>query len=291
MLRRPRRVFLVIPAAAALAFLAACSSSGSGHGLASSDGSPSGGPTSTPGASSPATSASATPSASKTSPSPTVPSRTAGAEAGLGGCAVAPADSVWRARVDHLPVAANSSAIVASIGTGKHMHADFGSGTWDGGPIGIPVTVAPRGTAKVRVTFDYADESDKGPYPIPANALVEGGPQADGDRHVLVLDPATCTDYELYDAHRNSDGSWKAGSGAVFHLGSDKLRPSGWTSADAAGLPILPGLARYDEAATGTIDHALRITVPASRTPSSGPRGTPPATAPRTCRRWDCACA
>jgi hypothetical protein len=161
-------------------------------------------------------------------------------------------------------VKANSAAVIASIGTAKHVHADFGSGTWDGGPIGIPITIAPGGTAKVRVAFDYADESDKGPYPIPANALVEGGPQADGDRHVLVVDPATCTDYELYDAHRNADGSWSAGSGAVFNLRSDALRPSGWTSADAAGLPILPGLARYAEAATGTIDHALRITVPKS---------------------------
>ncbi|GAA2023618.1 hypothetical protein GCM10009839_21550 [Catenulispora yoronensis] len=122
----------------------------------------------------------------------------------------------------------------------------------------------PGGTPATRVTFDSTDESDKGPYPIPANAAVEGGPQASGDRHVIALDPRTCTDYELYDAQPHA-GAWTAGSGAVFALRSDTLRPAGWTSADAAGLPILPGLARFDEASAGAIDHALRITVPRSR--------------------------
>jgi hypothetical protein len=195
-------------------------------------------------------------------PTPTPPR--ADSAAGLGGCPVAPADSVWRARVDHLPIAARSAAYIASISSTQHVHADFGAGLWDGGPIGIPITLVPSGTPSSHVTFDYADESDKGPYPIPANALVEGGPQASGDRHVIALDPSTCTDYELYDAVPHS-GAWAAGSGAIFALRSDVLRPAGWTSADAAGLPILPGLARFDEAATGTIDHALRITVPRSQ--------------------------
>lgn len=180
----------------------------------------------------------------------------------LDGCAVAPADSIWRARVDTLPVASRSSAYVASIGAQSHVHADFGSGTWDGEPIGMPITLIPPGTRAAHVSFDYADESDVGPYPIPAGALIEGGAQSDGDRHVIALDPSDCRDYELYDAVPSSGGAWHAGSGAIFNLNSDALRPAGWTSADAAGLPILPGLARYDEYAAGGIDHALRITVP-----------------------------
>lgn len=207
--------------------------------------------------------ASASPTPASHAPSPTpATSQARPAEAGLGACPIAPADSIWRTRVDRLPVSSRSAAYVSSIGSAAHAHADFGSGTWDGGPIGIPITVIPQGTATVRIGFDYADESDKGPYAIPADALIEGGPQADGDRHVIALDTSTCSDYELYDAHRNADGSWHGGSGAIFNLRSNALRPAGWTSADAAGLPILPGLARFDEAATGTIDHALRITVP-----------------------------
>ncbi|WP_211244261.1 hypothetical protein [Actinospica robiniae] len=178
---------------------------------------------------------------------------------------MAPADSIWRAKVDTLPVASRSSAYVANIGAQSHVHADFGSGTWDGEPIGMPITLIPPGTSPAHVSFDYADESDPGPYPIPAGASIEGGAQSDGDRHVIALDPSDCRDYELYDATASSGGAWHAGSGAVFNLNSDALRPAGWTSADAAGLPILPGLARYDEAAAGAIDHALRITVPKSQ--------------------------
>jgi hypothetical protein len=127
------------------------------------------------------------------------------------------------------------------------------------------VTVG-KSQKKVRVSFDYSDESDKGPYPVPKNAPVEGGRSSDGDRHVIMVDRAACKLYELYAAYPNNGGtSWKAGSGAIWNLKSNKLRPSGWTSADAAGLPILPGLARYDELAKkGGIDHALRFT--ASRT-------------------------
>ena len=140
------------------------------------------------------------------------------------------------------------------------MHADFGSGTWDGAKIGIPITVVGAGQPKVRVRFDYADESDRGPYPIPADVAIEGG----GDRHAIVVDRSTCTLYELYALER-SGGGWTAGSGAIWSLRSNRLRPAGWTSADAAGLPILPGLARYDEVARGRIDHALRFTADRTR--------------------------
>jgi hypothetical protein len=184
------------------------------------------------------------------------------APAGLAGCPLFPADNVWHAPVDRLPVDARSAAYVASGGAGAALKADFGSGTWDGGPIGIPVTALGAGQAKVPVSFDYADESDPGPYPIPRNAAVEGGPAADGDRHVLVVDRASCRLYELWDAHPNADGSWHAGSGATYDLRADALRPAGWTSADAAGLPVLPGLVRYEEVASGHIDHAVRVTVP-----------------------------
>lgn len=183
----------------------------------------------------------------------------------VAGCPVAPADSIWRTKVDALPRLSNSDAYIDSIGSGKKLKADFGSGAWDGVNIGIPITIAPAGTRKVSVTFDYSKESDKGPYPIPPTALIEGGRGAKGDRHVIVLSPSDCRVYELYHADPQSDGSWRAGSGAVFDLKSNSLRPAGWTSADAAGLPILPGLARYDEAKSGKIDHALRITVPRSQ--------------------------
>lgn len=181
----------------------------------------------------------------------------------LGGCPNLPADNVWHAPVTSLPLLPNSSQYVSSIGTSAAVHADFGSGVWDGGPIGIPVTYVPGGQRPVAVHFgDNADESDPGPYPVPANAAVEGGASSDGDRHVLVVDTRTCKLYELFDAHPNTDGSWQAGSGAVYDLTSDRLRPRGWTSADAAGLPITPGLVRYEEVAAGHIDHAIRVTVP-----------------------------
>jgi hypothetical protein len=180
-------------------------------------------------------------------------------------CPVFPKDSAWNARVDKLPVASNSAAIVASIGPDRTMHADFGSGTYGGGPIGIPYVTVPSSQKRVPVSFEYADESDRGPYPIPPDAPVEGGRDADGDRHVIVIDRSRCRLYELYDAHPQAGGArWSAGSGAVWSLRSNHLRPSGWTSADAAGLPILPGLARYEELRRGGIDHALRFT--ASRT-------------------------
>jgi hypothetical protein len=179
-------------------------------------------------------------------------------------CPVFPTDNAWNDRVDSLPVAADSDETVASIGPTKTMHADFGSGTWNGGPIGIPITVVGKGQRRSSVHFEYADESDRGPYPIPATVKIEGGPAADGDRHALILDRDACRLYELY-ALRRTGGRWSAGSGAIWDLRSNRLRPAGWTSADAAGLPILPGLARYDEVARGRIDHALRFTVSRTR--------------------------
>ena len=183
----------------------------------------------------------------------------------VAGCDLFPADHVWNTPVDGLPLDANSNAYIETIGAGETMHADFGSGQWAGGPIGIPYVAVPGDQARVAVTFDDADESDPGPYPIPTDALIEGGPQSDGDRHVLVLDRDACVLYELYDAWPQADGSWQAGSGAVFDLASYALRPDGWTSADAAGLPILPGLVRYDEVAAGEIRHAIRFTAPQTR--------------------------
>jgi hypothetical protein len=182
----------------------------------------------------------------------------------IAGCPVFPPDNPWNRRVDSLPVAANTGSIVRAIGLDDHLHADFGSGLWDGGPIGIPITLAGAGTPRSRVAFEYADESDRGPYPIPANVRIEGGPTADGDRHAIILDRDSCRLYELY-ALRQAAGRWTAGSGAIWDLRSNRLRPAGWTSADAAGLAILPGLARYEEVAGGRIRHALRVTVARSR--------------------------
>jgi hypothetical protein len=176
-------------------------------------------------------------------------------------CPVFPRNNPWNERVDRLPVAKNSARLIASIGLGSPVHADFGSGLYQGEPIGIPYAVVSRHTRRVRVTFDYADESDKGPYPIPPNVPIEGGRRSTGDRHVIVVDRDSCRDYELFDAHPVRGGrSWHAGSGAIFNLRSNHLRPAGWTSADAAGLAILPGLARYDEVKRNSIDHALRFT-------------------------------
>jgi hypothetical protein len=180
-------------------------------------------------------------------------------------CPVFPSSSPWNQRVDRLPVAANSDEIVRSIGVDDHVHADFGSGVWNGGPIGIPVTVV-RGTErKVRVSFEYADESDRRLYPIPTNVKIEGGRGSDGDRHALIVDRDRCRLYELFALYPIQGGGWRAGSGAIWDLRSNRLRPAGWTSADAAGLPIFPGLARYDEVARGRIDHALRFTVSRTR--------------------------
>ncbi len=187
------------------------------------------------------------------------------AAASIGGCPLFPADNIWNRDISALPVAANSASIIASIGASGHLHPDFGAGMYQGGPIGIPYVVVPASQKGVAVSFDYADESDPGPYPIPANAPIEGGAASSGDRHVLVVQSGACKLYELYASYPQSNGSWHAGSGAVWSLTSNALRPRAWTSADAAGLPILPGLVRYDEVASGVISHALRFTVQRTR--------------------------
>ena len=187
----------------------------------------------------------------------------------LEGCALFPADSIWNTRVDDLPVDSSSSTWVATIGVGTGLHPDFGAGVWPPGsdsPIGIPFDSVPGSQPPVPVSFLYDDESDPGPYPVPPDSPIEGGPSSGGDRHVLVLERDSCTLYELFDAWPIDGGAeWSAGSGAVFSLGSHALRPAGWTSADAAGLPILPGLVRFDEVAAGRIEHALRFTAPQTR--------------------------
>jgi hypothetical protein len=185
----------------------------------------------------------------------------------VAGCPTFPPDNPWNQRVDRLPVARNSATLIRSIGLTASVHADFGSGLYGGGPIGIPYVVVRKGQRRVPVRFAYEDESDPGPYPLPPNAPIEGGPRAQGDRHVIVVDRTACKLYELFDAHPSKAGrSWRAGSGATWDLRSNRLRPKGWTSADAAGLPILPGLARYGEVADGAIRHALRLTAPRTRT-------------------------
>ena len=183
----------------------------------------------------------------------------------IDGCSPFPSNNIWNTRVDRLPVDPNSAAYVSTIGAAAAVHADFGSGEWEGGPIGIPYTTVAASQPAVEVTFVYAGESDPGPYPIPADVPIEGGPDSDGDRHVLVLDRDACVLYEMFDSWPDGDGTWHAGSGAVFDLESNALRPATWTSADAAGLPILPGLVRYDEVAAGHIEHALRFTAPETR--------------------------
>jgi hypothetical protein len=183
----------------------------------------------------------------------------------LAGCPVFPDDNVWNAPIDNLPVDPNSSLYISTIGETTGVHPDFGSGIWDEAPIGIPYNVVPGSQPKADITFTYADESDPGPYPIPPSPLIEGGPQSKGDRHVLVVDQDTCLLYESWSTYPNANGTWRAGSGAIFNLRSNTLREEGWTSSDAAGLPVLAGLARYDEVVSGEISHALRFTAPGTR--------------------------
>jgi Carbohydrate binding domain len=182
---------------------------------------------------------------------------------GAPSCPMTPADSFWHADVSGLPVHAQSATWISSIGPTAGLKADFGAGMWNDGPIGIPYTTVPGTQARVPVSFMYADESDPGPYPIPPNPPIEGGPSSSGDRHILIVDRDTCRLWELYSAYpQNGGASWTAGSGATWDLNSNAMRPLGWTSGDAAGLPILPGLVRYDEVAAGVIDHAIRFTAP-----------------------------
>ena len=179
----------------------------------------------------------------------------------IAGCTVLPADNIWNTPVDQFPVSPNSATWVTTIGAAKTAHADFGAGLYNGAPIGIPYVTVPGTQTKYPVSFTYADESDAGPYATPLNAPIEGGSSSTGDRHALAIDTTNCILYELYSAYPQT-ASWTAGSGAIFNLLSNALRPSGWTSADAAGLPVFPGLLRYDEVLAGEIRHAIRFTVP-----------------------------
>lgn len=187
------------------------------------------------------------------------------AGASLGGRRPFPADNPWNTDVTTAVVDPSSATLISACGL-RNLHPDFGT-TYNGAPNGIPYVVVHSGQPRVPVQFDYADESDPGPYPIPPDAPIEGGSSSSGDRHVLVVDLDAWKLYELFDAHAiNGGASWHAGSGAIFDLGSNALRPAGWTSADAAGLPIFPGLVRYDEAAEQhAINHALRFTCPRTR--------------------------
>jgi hypothetical protein len=196
-----------------------------------------------------------------------------GAGANLNGAIPFPATNAWNTDISTAPVDTNSAALINSIGLGTGLHPEFGSGFYSGAIIGIPYVVVAGTQPKVSVLFvSYGDESDPGPYPVPIDAPIEGqtadGSPFGGDRHVLVIDRDSNLLYELANAYPQSDGSWQASCGAVFHLDSNTVRPTvqpGWTSADAAGLPIFPGLVRYEEAASGVIHHALRFTVNSTR--------------------------
>jgi hypothetical protein len=182
-------------------------------------------------------------------------------------CPTFPADAWWHADVRKLPVHAKSAAWLSHMSPGAKLHPDFGpSFGAQRVPYGIPITVVDGTHAKVRVTFQYASESDKGPYPLGNDTKVEGGQWTSGDRHTVVVDKSTCKLYETWATVKHANGTWSAGSGAIWSLLSDRLRPAGWTSADAAGLPILPGLLRYDEVAAGAIDHAIRFTTDTTAT-------------------------
>jgi hypothetical protein len=183
----------------------------------------------------------------------------------LAGLQVFPADNPWNQDVSKSKVDPRSGALLKSVGLDKPLHPDFGT-VYNNAPNGIPYVVVPGTQPKVPVSFSYADESDPGPYPIPPDAPIEGGPNGQGDRHILVVDRDHAKLYELFSARPQPGGGWSAGSGAIFDMKTGAMRPKGWTSADAAGLPIFPGLARYDEVVVRkAVRHALRFTVKKSR--------------------------
>lgn len=175
-----------------------------------------------------------------------------------------PANNPWNTPIDHDDVDPNSATLIASIGLTKSLHPDFGA-NYNGGPFGIPYMVVDNTTQPVAMQFQYADQSDPGPYPFPPNAPIEGGSNSTGDRHVLIINRDNLRLYETYSSYPQLDGSWQCGSGAIFNLVTGALRPMYWTSADAAGLPIFPGLVRYDQVSAGAINHALRFTVNITR--------------------------
>lgn len=175
-----------------------------------------------------------------------------------------PDNNAWNQEISTARVDPDSATLIAGIGADTGLHPDFGT-VWEGAPIGIPYTIVAGTQEKSAVSFYYPDESDIGPYPIPDNPPIEGGTDSDGDRHIVIIDRDHWMLYELFDA-RKINGRWIAGSGAIFDLNSNALRPAGWTSADAAGLPIFPGLVRYDEVIEqGEIRHALRFTAQRTR--------------------------
>ena len=174
-------------------------------------------------------------------------------------CSEFPADNWWHADVSRLPVHARSAAWLSHMSTDVDLHPDFGPSYGDGPDYGVPITVVGKRHAKVKVSFDYADESDRVRYPLGNDTKIEGGRDSDGDRHAIIVDKSSCKLYETY-ATSFSHGRWHAGSGAVWSLRKNKLRPDGWTSADAAGLPILPGLLRWNEVRKNKVDHAIRFT-------------------------------
>ena len=268
-----RRVPLLASAAIALA---ACSSGGSTEGaaagteppVASAAAQPSQGNGNTNGVPAGAV---AGPSGGVTHAS--VKTASLGRGADLNGAIPFPADNAWNVDISNAPVDPNSANLIATLGATRGLHADFGAGLYEGAPIGIPYVVVGGTQPKVPIRFTTTwNENDPGPYPVPADAPVEGeivgSPGSGGDRHVIVIDRDNDRLYELYRAFPNDLGGWDADSGALFHLDSNVVRPGGqpgWTSADAAGLPIFPGLARYDEAARGEIRHALRFTASQTR--------------------------
>jgi hypothetical protein len=220
----------------------------------------------------------ATPAEAPAEPAPVEPAAPApayaisyGPGASLGGRRPFPDDNPWNQDVSREPVDPSSDALIASIGLDRGLHPDFGT-VWEGAPIGIPYVVVPGTQPGVPVRFEYADESDRVPYPVPLDAPIEGGPTSDGDRHILMVDADNWMLYELFAAYPdgpsgpNGPARWRAGSGAGFNLNNNELRPAGWTSAVAAGLPIFPGLVRYDETVEqGAIRHALRFTARRTR--------------------------
>jgi hypothetical protein len=181
----------------------------------------------------------------------------------IASCPVLPANNIWNMQVDRLPVSSNSATYVGTIGMAAPLHPDFGT-VYNGAPNGIPFITVPGTQTKYPATFTYQDESDPGPYAIPLNAPIEGGSQSSGDRHAISIDTTGCILYEIASAYPQA-ASWQGAAGAIFDLNSNALRPATWTSTDAAGLPIFPGLVRYDEVLAGAIEHAIRLTVPQSQ--------------------------
>lgn len=180
----------------------------------------------------------------------------------INNCQVFPKNNIWNTPLDTMPIHQKSQEYINTIGANLSLRSDFGSGLWNDAPIGIPYVLVNGSQNKQTVTFEYSEESDKSGYPIPENPPIEGGINSTGDRHIIIIDTSNCKLYELYGAYQNNDKSWRAGSGAIFDLNSNILRTETWTSADAAGLPIFPGLVRYEEVANGEINHLIRFTVP-----------------------------